>query len=65
MEMGDDMSGNGHMVRGAWLREFASFMMGVSFVDAWLSGHALVAALLLAAWVTYLASGMGLFAVSR
>ena len=47
------------------MREFASFMLGVSFVDAWRSGHALVAALLLAAWVTYLASGMGLFAVSR
>lgn len=53
------------MVRGAWLREFASFMMGVSFVDAWRSGHALVAALLLAAWITCLASGMGLFSVSR
>lgn len=47
------------------MREFASFMMGVSFVDAWLSGHAIVAALLLAAWITCLASGMGLFSVSR
>ncbi len=47
------------------MREFASFMLGVSFVDAWLSGHALVATICLAAWITYLASGMGLFTVSR